>query len=68
MNKKEDMKIIKTIGVGISVFTFFYLMCAFFNTTFDISLWSEDSRFSCSFGGGVITASFMLINLMQENE
>ncbi len=62
------MKIIKTIGVGISVFTFFYLMCAFFNVTFDISLWSEGSRFTCSFGGGSITAICMAINLVYENK
>ena len=56
------MKIIKTIGVGILVFTFFYLMCAFFNTTFDISLWSETSRFICSVGGGTFAVFFMIIN------
>ena len=60
------MKIIKTIGVGISVFTFFYLMCAFYNATFDISLWSLGSRFACSFGGGVITAFCMAIYLVYE--
>ena len=62
------MKIIKTIGVGISVFTFFYLMCAFFNATFDISLWSVGSRLTCSFGGGVITAMCMAINLVYGNK
>lgn len=58
------MKIIKTIGVGISVFTFFYLMGAFYNATFDISLWSLGSRFTCSLGGGVITAFCMAIYLV----
>jgi hypothetical protein len=58
------MEIIKTIGVGILVFTFFYLMCAFFNATFNISLWGEASRLVCSFGGGAFSAMAMLINLV----
>jgi MFS family permease len=56
------MKIIKTIGVGILVFTFFYLMCAFFNATFNISLWGETSRFVCSLGGGAFAVMAMVIN------
>lgn len=55
------MKIIKTIGVGILVFTFFYLMCAFFNATFNISLWTETSRFVCSLGGGAFALVVMVI-------
>lgn len=62
------MKIIKTIGVGILVFTFFYLMGVFYNATFDISLWSLGSRFICSFGGGAITAFCMAIYLIFKNK
>lgn len=60
------MKIIKTIGLGILVFTFFYLMHTFFNATFDISLWSEESRFMCSFLGGGITSICMAFYLVYE--
>ena len=63
------MKIIKTIGIGILVFTLFYLVCAFYSRTFDTLLWNERTMFACSFLGGGISALCMAYYvLMYEKE
>lgn len=49
-------KIFKTIGIGALVFAFFYLLGAFYNASFDISVWTPTSRFGISFIGGCFSA------------
>lgn len=54
-------KIFKTIGIGILVFAFFYLLGAFHNTSFDISIWTPSSRFAISLFGGCFSALSMVV-------
>jgi uncharacterized membrane protein len=39
---------------GIFLFVFIYLLCAFYNTTFDISKWTANGRGVCAVIGGML--------------
>jgi len=49
------MKLIKSILSLIFTFMLFYLMGAFNNASFDISIWSDFSRYCISCLGGFIS-------------
>lgn len=53
-------KIFKTISIGALVFAFFYLLGAFYNASFDISIWTPPSRFAISLFGGYFSALSMI--------
>jgi hypothetical protein len=39
------MELVKRLLIGCLAFLFIYLMLSFYNVTFDISKWTEASRF-----------------------
>jgi hypothetical protein len=39
------MELVKRLLIGCLAFLIIYLMFSFYNVTFDISVWSEKSRF-----------------------
>ena len=45
------MELVKRFGLGCLGFLFIYLMFSFYNVTFDISKWTEVSRFITTFVG-----------------
>jgi VIT1/CCC1 family predicted Fe2+/Mn2+ transporter len=54
--KQNKMKqIIKMIIIGSITFTLVYLLGSFYNTTFNITKWSEESRFVISLFGGMFS-------------
>jgi len=60
------MKITQSILVSILTFAFFYLLCAFYSTTFDISKWTEFTRYVTCFLGGLFSPTFGLLNYFKE--
>jgi hypothetical protein len=46
------MELVKRLGLGCVGFLIMYLMCSFYNITFDISKWSAESRFIATMLGG----------------
>jgi hypothetical protein len=46
------MELVKRFGIGCVGFLIMYLMCSFYNVTFDISKWSAESRFIATMIGG----------------
>lgn len=57
-------KIFKTISIGALVFAFFYLLGAFYNASFDISIWNPSSRFAISLFGGCFSAFSSVVFFM----
>lgn len=48
-------ELVKRILIGVTVFLFIYLIGSFYNVSFDISKWSNVSRFFVSVIGGFIS-------------
>ena len=46
------MELVKRLLIGCIGFLFIYLMCSFYNTTFNILKWSVESRFVTTLIGG----------------
>ena len=47
------MELVKRFLLGCAGFLFMYLMCSFYNVTFNISKWSGESRFFTVLFGGI---------------
>ena len=46
---------LKGLFVGLFMFLLIYLLSAFYNMSFDISIWSDASRFTVSTMGGILS-------------
>lgn len=60
------MKIIKTALVLFTTFSLFYLLGSFYNANFNLQLWSEFSRYTISFLGGMFSLIFAGLYLFKD--
>lgn len=55
------------VVVPIVMFVLTYLLFAFSNAGFDISIWSEDSRGACCFFGTIVALISFVVLAANEN-
>jgi hypothetical protein len=54
------MELVKRLFIGCLGFLFIYLMCSFYHVTFNISKWSEGTRFIAILWGNLLFGFFAI--------
>lgn len=66
LKTNKIMELVKRLLIGCLAFLIIYLMCSFYHVTFDISKWSEVTRFVAILCGSFLFAIIAIYNFKEK--